>query len=266
MPPRLKAGFPLREFFVAFGGVKELDILRSMEYMLDAGMSMHDIIYELAATIRNKKLAQKLDIVDDLMCSQGYRFTDALESVGLFEQYTPIIRTGEKTGNLGRVINEIVVTAEKIGSLKKKVKTMTVYPIILMFVSIALGYGISLLLQKVLTSLPEKDIAGTTAYSIAHFVASYRAIIFPVYALLLAGALWFITKNASRIPIVNRLFNMVTVGQAFKLMSLCINNGLTTQGDVSCSFRLVIKEKRWRQIMDLLAIESRAEEYLRLGR
>lgn len=240
---------------MAFGGVKELDVLMSMQYMLDAGMSMHDIMYELAATIKNKKLAQKLDVADDLMCSQGYKFTDALESVGLFEQYVPIIRTGEKTGNLGRVINEIITTAEKINSLKKKVKTMTVYPIILMFVSIGLGFGISLLLEKVLTALPEKDIKGTTAYALAHFIASYRGIIFPMYAVLLAGALWFIAKNASRIPIVKKLFNMVTVGQSFKLISLCLNNGLALR-ETFMLISVVLKEKRWRQTMDLLAIES----------
>ena len=105
---------------MAFAQVKEIDILRSMQYMLEAGMSMHDIMYELSGSIHNKKLAQKLEIADDLMSHQGYKFTDALESVGLFEDFVPIIRTGEKTGNLGRVISEIITTAEKINSLEEE--------------------------------------------------------------------------------------------------------------------------------------------------
>jgi hypothetical protein len=48
---------------------------------------------------------------------------------------------------------------------------------------------------------------------------------------------------------------MVTVGQAFKLTSLCINNGLPLR-ETFMLISLVIKEKRWRQIMDLLAVES----------
>jgi type IV pilus assembly protein PilC len=244
--------------------VKELDILRSMQYMLDAGMSMHEIIYELASSIKNKKLAEKLDVVDDLMVNQGFKFTDALESAGLFEEYIPIMRTGQETGTLGKVIKEILGTAEKIDSLKTKVKTMTVYPIILMFISIGLGFGISLLLQKVLASLPEKDIKGTTAYAIAHFIVSYRAVIFPAYALVLCGALWFITKNASRVPIVSRLFNMVTVGQAFKLISLCIKNGLPLK-ETFVLVSVMLKETKWRQVMELLAVESQQRNMYELA-
>jgi type II secretory pathway component PulF len=235
--------------------IKELDILRSMAYMHDAGMSMHEIIYELSGTVKDKRLSQRLDGVDDLMKNQGRKFTDALESVGLFGEYIPILRTGEQTGKLGKVMQDIITTASKIEALNKKVKTMTVYPIILMFVSIGLGYGISLLLLKILTTLPEKDVKGTTAYAVAHFIATYRLIIFPMYAVLLAAGLWFIAKNASRIPIVNRLFNIVTVGQAFKLIALCVDCGMPLK-DTFILVSQVINEKRWQQLMSMLASES----------
>ena len=245
---------------MALGGVKELDILRSMQYMLDSGMSLHDIIYELSSTIRGKRLVTKLEVVDDLMVNEGYKFADALESAGLFEQYIPIIRTGQETGSLGKVISEIVVTADKVNSLKKKVKTMTMYPIILMFVSVGLGFGISLLLEKVLTSLPENDIKDTTAYTVARFIVSYRGVIFPAYAMALVGSIWLIARNASRVPLVNRLFNTITVGQAFKMISLCIKNGLPLK-ETFVLTSMILKEKRWHQVMEMLAVESQEKNF-----
>ena len=245
---------------MALGGVKELDILRSMQYMIDAGMSMHEIMYELAPSIKNKTLAAKLEIVDDLMANEGYKFPDALESAGLFEQYIPIIRTGQETGDLAKVIQEIITTSEQVSNLKSKVKTMTAYPIILMFVSIGLGFGMSFLLEKVLTSLPQKDIQGTEAYNIATFIVSYRGIIFPVYTLSLLGTIWFIAKNASKTPLINRLFNAITVGQTFKMLSLCIKNGLPL-GDSFALCSSILKEKKWRQVMEMLSEESKQRNF-----
>jgi len=245
---------------MGLGGVKEVDILRSMQYMLEAGMSMHEIMYELSNSMKNKKIAAKLEVVDDLMVNEGYRFADALESAGLFEQHIPIIRTGQETGSLAKVISEILVTADKIHSLKSAVKTMTVYPVVLMFVSIGLGFGISFLLEKVLTSLPKKDIEGTTAYDIAKFIVSYRGIIFPAYAAALAGAIWLIAKNASRVPLVRSLFNTVTVGQTFKMISLCIKSGLSLKESFELT-SMILREKKWRQVMEMLAVESQERNF-----
>ncbi|MDA8103752.1 MAG: type II secretion system F family protein [Nitrospiraceae bacterium] len=242
------------------GGVKETDVLRSMQYMLDAGMSMHEIIAELANTIDNKRIAAKLEVVDDLMTNEGYKFADALESAGLFEQFTPIIRTGQETGSLAKVINDIIVTADKVYALKRKVKTMVIYPVLMMFLAIALGFGISFLLEKVLTSLPEKDIKGTAAYSVARFIVSYRGVIFPAYALGLAASIWIIGKNASRIPGVRGLFNTMTVGQTFKMISLCISSGLPLKETFELT-SLILKEKRWRKVMDLLSADSQERNF-----
>ena len=243
-----------------FGGIKEIDILRNMEYMLDASMSIHDIIYELSSNIKDKTLMAKLEMVDNLMVKEGYKFADALESAGLFEQYIPLIRTGQETGSLSKVIKEIVVTDDKINTLRRKIKTATLYPVILMFISVGLGYGISFLLEKVITALPEKDIKGTAAYSAAKFIVSYRGVIFPAYAALLGGGIWFIARNASRIPIVKNLFNTVTVGQAFKMISLCIGNGLPLRETFALT-SMIVKEKRWRRVMEMLSVESQERDF-----
>jgi type II secretory pathway component PulF len=248
---------------MALGGVKEIDILRSLQYMLDAGMSMHEIMCELSNAIKSKKIAAKLEVVDDLMVNEGYKFADALESAGLFEQYLPIIRTGQETGSLVTVISEIIATADKIQSLKSKVRTVTVYPVSLMFVSIGLGYGISFVLEKVLTSLPKQDIEGTTAYEIATFIVSYRGIIFPAYVFVLTGAIWLIAKNASRIPIIRGLFNTVTVGQTFKMISLCIKSGLSLKETFELT-AMILKEKKWRQVMEMLSVECQERNFYNL--
>jgi type IV pilus assembly protein PilC len=242
-----------------FGAVKEIDILRSLLYMHDAGMSMHEIMHELSGSIKQKKLAAKLEVIDNLMVNEGYDFPSALESAGLFERYIPILRTGQKTGSLSNVIKEILATHDKIESIKGKVKTMTLYPVILMFVSIGLGFGISFVLEKVLTSLPQTDIQGTTAYEIATFIVHYRAAIFPLYAVGLAVVIWFIARNASRIPVVRTLFNAVTVGQCFKMISLCITSGLSLRETFDLT-AMILSERKWRQVIEMLAVECQERD------
>lgn len=243
-----------------FRKVDEVSVLRSLYYMLDSGMSVHEAISEIAGVIKDKKLSAKLSTADDLMMNSGYKFADAIEAVGVFENFIPIIKTGQETGNLVVVLKEVVSVSDSIRALKKKMKTMVVYPVALIFFSIAIGFGITFLLQKVITSLPTKDIKGTVAYDVANFIVNYREIIFPVYALLLGVLIYFISVNASRIPVVKGLFNTITVGQTFKMLALALRSGLSLKDAIELT-AAILKEKRWKKVFEILSLEVQERNF-----
>lgn len=237
-----------------FNKVNEADVLRSINYMLDAGISMHDTLQEILYTISNRKVVRKLEIIDDLMVNSGYKLVDAFEAAGFMEQYMPIIKTGEKTGNITKVIKELIEVIDKLEKIKKKVRSMVVYPVVLMVMSVLMGFGISFLLGKVLTALPKKDIEGTIAYSVAVVIVNYRWIIFPMYGVFLAGLLSLVVKYASRLPIINKIYNSITTGQTFKMFALSIKSGLTPKEAIELTAG-ILNEQKWKRAFALLATE-----------
>ncbi len=237
-----------------FSKVDEVSLLRSLYYMLDSGMSVHEAISEISGVVKDKKLSAKLATADELMMSSGYKFTDAIEAVGLFERFLPIIRTGQETGNLVLVLKEIIAVNDSITNLKKKIKTMVFYPIALVFFSVAIGFGITFLLEKIITTLPAKDIKGTAAYDVASFIVNYREFIFPAYALILLGLIYFIVMNASRIPVIKDLFNTITVGQTFKMLALALRSGLSLKDAIDLT-ATILKEKKWKKVFEVFSLE-----------
>lgn len=243
-----------------FNRVDEISILRSLYYMLDSGMSVHEAISEISGVIKDKKLSEKLATADDLMMNNGYKFTDAIDAVGIFEQFLPIIKTGQETGNLVLVLKEIVSVSDSIRNLKKKIKTMVFYPIALVFFSVGIGFGITFLLQKIITTLPAKDIKGTTAYDVANFIVNYREIIFPVYALILVGLIYLIAIHASRIPVIKDLFNTITVGQTFKMLALALRSGLSLKDAIDLTAN-ILKEKKWKKVFEIFSLEVQERSF-----
>lgn len=237
-----------------FSKVDEVSVLRSLYYMLDSGMSVHEAISEISGVIKDKKLSAKLAAADELMMSSGYKFTDAIEAVGLFERFIPIIKTGQETGNLVLVLKEIIAVNDSITNLKKKIKTVVFYPIALVFFSVAIGFGITFLLEKIITTLPAKDIKGTAAYDVASFIVNYREFIFPAYALILLGLIYFIVMNASRIPVIKDLFNTITVGQTFKMLALALRSGLSLKDAIDLT-ATILKEKKWKKVFEVFSLE-----------
>lgn len=237
-----------------FSKVDEVSVLRSLYYMLDSGMSVHEAISEISGVVKDKKLSAKLATADELMMSSGYKFTDAIEAVGLFERFIPIIKTGQETGNLVLVLKEIIAVNDSIANLKKKIKTMVFYPIALVFFSVAIGFGITFLLEKIITTLPAKDIKGTAAYDAASFIVNYREFIFPAYALILLGLIYFIAMNASRIPVIKDLFNTITVGQTFKMLALALRSGLSLKDAIDLT-ATILKEKKWKKVFEVFSLE-----------
>ena len=228
--------------------------------MLDSGMSIHESISEISGVTKDRKLSVKLATVDDLMMNSGYKFTDAIEAVGIFEHFIPIIRTGQETGNLVTVLKEIVTVSDSIRSLRKKIKTMVFYPIALIFFSIAIGFGITFLLEKIITTLPAKDIKGTLAYEVASFFVNYREFIFPVYALILAGLIYFIAIHASRMPVIKGLFNAITVGQTFKMLALALRSGLSLKDAIDLT-ATILKEKKWKKVFEIFSLEVQERNF-----
>ncbi len=238
----------------ASGGLREIDVLRSVHSLLSAGISVQDAMASIADKIRDAAMAEKLHMASDLVSRGGRTFSEALAEVGLMEKYTELLTIGQKTGNLREIIKEIIDIENQMYEVKRAVKKSITYPIIVAAVSVLIGYGMSFMLEKIMASLKFPGVDRTFAYQMGMFIVTWKTALFAGWAALLAGAGYWAAKNVDRVPGISAIYNSLALGQAFRTTGLAIVSGLSPSQAFAMAGTVV--KGKWREIMEMMSTES----------
>ena len=137
---------PLIPFFSGGGGVKTTVILfftRQLSFLLGAGVSLMQSLEMTVTTIDNIHFKQVLkNIIKQL--ESGKSFSRALKTrPDIFNGfYVNMIVCAEETGLLDQVLKDLADYMEKAESIKSKVKSASMYPIIVLVISFSIITGI----------------------------------------------------------------------------------------------------------------------------
>lgn len=241
----------------------ELSILKSLYYLTASGISISESARELAQRIKDPKMAEKLSVLSDLITSEGYTFSDALEQSELFTRYIPIIKIGEKTGNMLETMKSIISISEEIEKIKKKVKSSLYYPIGVTVLSFIISFAIVGVNKKVLQGLDFPAVRDTFPYKAGWFIVNHKYLIFLTYGVMLATVFFLMAKNIHRMPVVKDLYNLISLGQAFKMISLCLSSRMsppdsfafasqTVGGSWGNVFETISEELKNRSMIDVI--------------
>jgi len=238
-----------------FNKVNELSMIKSMYYMAVSGISITDAAVEMSQRVKDKKAAEKLSVMAEMMTNEGYTFSDALEQVGLFNNYIPLIRIGEKTGNLFETLNNVINITESIEKVKKKVKASLYYPIGVIVISIFISFGLVSVVKKVLEGLNFPAVRDTLPYRAGMFMVNYKYIIFSVYIIGLIAAFYLAKRFLHLMPIVKDLYSKIQLGQALKMLSLCLSSGMS----LSDAFAFLSQSSSgiWARIYESMSEDSK---------
>lgn len=236
--------------------IDELSVMKSIYYMMASGISVPDASNELAVRLRDKKMAEKLMVLADLMSKEGYTFSDALEQVDMCRDYIFIIRIGEKTGNLLETMRDVIASIEEVEKVRKKIKSSLYYPIGVIVLSILVAFGLVSVLKKILEGLNFPGTEKMLAYKVGWFLVHYKIPIFAVYIVVIAAFAYFIKKNINKVPVVKDIYAQISIGQAFKMIFLGLNSGLTPAD--SFSFASQVVKGTWSNIFEAIAVETRS--------
>ena len=132
---------------LAAGGAiaaKDMGIFTSqMGTMLNAGLSITKTLDIQSKQLGSKKLRM---ITDDLKkkVESGVPLSTAMDSYsGVFSTlYTAMVRSGEASGNLGNSLLKMATFLEREAELKRKIKSATSYPIIVITASVLIVIGL----------------------------------------------------------------------------------------------------------------------------
>jgi len=130
----------------AGGGIaaKDMSIFTSqLGTMLNAGLSITKVLDIQSKQLSNRKL---LAITDDLKkkVESGLPLSTAMENYpGVFSTlYTAMVRSGEASGNLGNSLLKMATFLEREAELKRKIRSATNYPMIVIIASVAIVLGL----------------------------------------------------------------------------------------------------------------------------
>lgn len=127
-----------------------------------------------------------------------------------------LIKAGETSGNLEKVLSELSVSLEKEQSLRRKVKSALTYPIILLIASsvillLLVGFALPKIAGVFMTSGIEPPLFSKIVLSVGLFIGSYIWLFFG-FLLVFGASVWYIFfKTLSGRKILRRFIDKIPV-------------------------------------------------------
>lgn len=227
----------------SLGSVKARDrsiAYRELATMLKAGVSITQAITIVAET-PNKKLRE---VFADISSSLENGFALSVAMSGHPKVFPAVevgvVRAGEATGNLSKVLEQLADTTERSADFNSKVKGAMIYPGFIFVVMIIIG---TVIMIKVIP--PIKDIFTSTGtelptptkilLGITDILTNYWIyLILGIIILLIAGKFYFSTKSGHRfgsylglnVPVIGVLMRQVYLAQFNRTLSLLVSAGV----------------------------------------
>lgn len=191
---------------LSFGNkVKTQEIViftRQLSTMISAGVPLARSLASLQDTPSSKYFKQVLGkITQDI--EGGTQLGDAFGKYPkVFDEiFVNMIRAGEEGGILDEILKRMAVQMEQNSSIKKKVKSAMMYPIVIMVITVVAFFGIMFFLMPKISSIL-KDLGGPNAklpvytqalIDLSNFSRKYAFIIIPG----MIAAVWFTKRYIS---------------------------------------------------------------------
>ncbi len=207
-----------------FGDV--VNFTRQLSTMITAGLTLPDALNILHAQTTNPHFARIILDIEHKVVGGG-NLADALEAQkGLFPQlYTALVRAGESSGTLDRVLARLADTMEAERELRAKVIGAMIYPIIII---IAMVIVIAVMMLVVIPKLSdlytdfgmELPITTRTLIALSNFSVTYWwAVLLFIFGSVVLYSRWSKTEVGRRL-IDSMIFRIPLFGELIKKLIL----------------------------------------------
>jgi len=214
---------------------------RQLSTMLAAGLPLTKALSILASTAKNDYLRNVfLDLYHDV--EEGYSLSISLSRQPLvFDRvFISVVNSGEKTGKLDLVLDQLSQQLENSSRFITKVKASLYYPAFIVLVLILIGiYLMAAVVPKIKLMFDQygQSLPAITKVllAISVFVENWWWAILLVFALLFMfikfwtsteGGIRFLSLIQMKIPGLNKLFEGVYIYRFAKTMQLLVSSGV----------------------------------------
>ena len=219
---------------------KDLSVFSKQLYtMLHAGMPLLTCIETLKDQVQSKLLREKLiEIYQDLQ--KGAIFSTALQKHGeaFPELFISMVRSGELTGNMDGVLNNLSTHYQKEARLQAQIRSAMIYPIIVLMVAI----GVTVFMLVKLVPMFKSFFRGKALPGITQFVVNLSDFMIAKWYIIIAvvvGVSFLINRyvstpvgrmqfdtNKLRLPGVGSLMKTIASSRFASTLSVLISSGI----------------------------------------
>jgi type IV pilus assembly protein PilC len=253
----LKRRLVLATLFPSVFGPKPRDLIlfsKQLATLVDSGVAITAALQLLSGQVNNRYLARVLGEVEDDL-HMGVTLSDAMAKhpIAFSDLYCRMVETGERSGNLGAVLNQLADYTEKVQVTLGKVRGAMTYPIfvltlavfvVILLVNVALPPMVSLFEEfDAVLPWPTRFLIGITNFSTQYglamlIAAAVLSVVLFIYFNRPSGKL-VLHRISLRLPLFGKVIINGSVARLSRTMSALIRSGLALPEVISMSSRTI---------------------------
>jgi type IV pilus assembly protein PilC len=230
---------------------------RQLSAMVSAGVPLLRALGSLEAHTESAALKALLgDVIKDV--EGGAPLADALEKhpKTFNDVYVNMVRAGEAAGILDDILKRLALQQEKSASMRKKIKSAMMYPMVLLGITVVAFFGLMIFVIPQIGNIV-RDIGGPDAelpaitnvmLGISDFMVHQWYIVFPVLGALVYAVFRYIKTTAGRkqfhqlvlkMPGVKGIVEKVAIARFTRTFSALMGAGVAVLEALSVTSRAV---------------------------
>ena len=238
---------------------KELKVLcKQMSILLKSGCEITrilNILYEQS----NKKLKRAIEEVS-INIQNGNNITESFEKTNLFSSFfVNMLQAGELSGNLDKIMNDLAKYYDSEERLKSKIISISIYPIILIIMSMVSGFFILVFIipnfemifeaNGINPPLLTKILIGTSVFVREKYLyIFFISILLVCYLIKYSPKVKYIKdKLKLKIPFINQMMILVITTRFCRTLNILVESGVQIVDAIDISSRaldnIIVYEK-----------------------
>ena len=236
---------------------KEVSVIcKKMSILIESGCEITNTL-EILSQQSNKKIR---NIFKDVLSQirNGNSITESFQNTNVFSSlFINMLNTGELSGNLDKVMNDLADYYEQEQKIKMKVKTISIYPIILVVLSIATMFF--MLIFVIPNFQMVFDSSGITPPKITLILIKMSAFVRVNYLFILFGSIiillsiYYVIKNSNKakqfidilkinIPFIKSIVQLTITTRFCRALNILIQSGVHIVEAIEISSKVVDNE------------------------
>lgn len=214
---------------------------RQLATMFSAGLTLEKSIANLEREEKNKRLKKvQKKISDDI--KKGFSLSEAMEQhPGIFNNlYIALVQSGEVSGTLHTVLNDLADYLEKIEDTRRKVLSAMAYPIFILCFLVLVVWGLFYFIIPMFEEVYGRfgaDLPGPTLIAIAVSNLIRENVVLSILIVLLAAFIIFLISLTDRgryffhsmvlkLPVVGNLLKNQIISKFSRTFSILMTAGV----------------------------------------
>lgn len=230
---------------------------RQLSTMVSAGVPLLRALNTLETQSENPTMKEILgELIKDVQ--SGAQLADALaKHPKVFSDiYVNMIRAGEAAGIVDDILKRLATQVEKNASMKKKIKSASTYPLVLLTLTVVAFFGLMIFviptIGKILKDLggPDAELPATTQamLAVSDFMVSYWYIVVGIVIALIVGLRKYLSTPGGKmnlhrlilkVPILKTLIMKISVARFTRTFASLVGAGVSVVEALNVTARAI---------------------------